>query len=159
MKSYKQILQLSLVWAITILAFAISFSVYGASIMMSAGDGQSPMLYFIISFCIIFCFALVLGFISSVPAFVFFGLFSFLVLQIPMDLRIKKIIILAINYMDILCTCAFTFAIIASSTTNTAPQYSLYPLKNYILWYPNWVIILTSTIAILLMPFGKNNTN
>jgi hypothetical protein len=152
MKIFKNIGELIIIWVISIGVFSVFFSIYGASLLTK--DPQFGLLGFIFVFVLILFFALIFSFICSLPAFVVFAAWGLAILQIPMHIRIKRMLILGVNYLGIGVTCAITFAMIAVTRETEG---HLYPLHKYILWYPNWALVFSSTAAILLMPLGHKS--
>lgn len=148
MKNFKHMSLLVLIWVITIIAFAISFSIYGTTFRDTP---ESPG-EFVAIFFIILIFALFFGFICSIPAFLFFGVASFFILKTELDQKTKKFLILMVNYLDILATCGITYGLIYLVKDGDNSSFSM---LEYVFWYPNWVILGVSTISILLLPFDK----
>lgn len=153
MKKITDFGKLFFIWVITILFFSVSFTIYAVAKMDLIKQEE-----FIILFIIIIIFPFCFGLLFSVPQFVLFAGIGFWILQTNWSVRIKKLLLLAINYINILVTCTITFMIIwavIESDQKSSGEKDYNGLLKYVFWYPNWVIIFTSTIAILLMPFGN----
>jgi hypothetical protein len=152
MKRLKNIGELIIIWLVSIFCFTVFFSIYGTSLFLKTPSFNSVEIIF--TYAIIFVFTFIFSCLASLPAFIVFALAGFLILQIPMHIHLKRVLMLVVNYTGILVTCAITFAFIAVSSE---PSGFLYPLQKYVLWYPNWALILSSTAAILFMPLGHKS--
>lgn len=151
MKKLTDFGKLILIWLISILVFNFSFSVFAATIRNSNDD-----ITVIFMFTLTFIFTLFFAALSSIPNLIFFVLLGMVILQTKYSQRTKKIFLMIINTLGILVLCIVTFGFISLIREKEG---LLYPLNKYIWWYPNWVLLVSSNLAILLMPFGNKKTS
>jgi hypothetical protein len=148
MKTLKNLLKLFTIWIISLLALS-------ASIIMFTEKGSYDLKEIAASVAMFMFYSVIFSF----PAFVFFTTCSIFVLETKWDIWKKKALMVLLNYIDIIGTgLVFTFLVIGSSTPSADNHYLNFIRKEAVAFYPGWVLIIASTMAIVLMPF-KEKTN
>ena len=148
MKIIKELGKLMLVWLSSILFFSVAIACY-------ISKGKNIDLEIIRS-SILFIFY---SCIFSMPAFIFFAVLSILIIQTKLSILKKKCLMILVNYIDIIATWLVLVLISTAGSKGYTGKYLL-QLTEYIPgFYPLWVLVVTSTIAILIIPFRDKKTN
>lgn len=133
METLKKLAQLFIIWMITL--FALSATT--ALIELQLGFER-----FLSTIMVMMLYSMIL----SLPAFIFFSIFSFKILNSNRSLNRKKLSILLINYADIAGTFIIIFVLMPSGFS--------YLTSKVITFQPFLALIISSSAAILLMPFN-----
>lgn len=133
METLKKLTQLFIIWMITL--FALSATT--ALIELQLGFER-----FLSTIMVMMLYSMVL----SLPAFIFFSIFSFKILNSNRSLIRKKLSILLINYADIAGTFIIIFVLMPAGFS--------YLTSKVITFQPFLALIISSSAAILLMPFN-----
>ncbi len=132
METLKKFAKLFLIWMISLTALSTSI----ALMKFELGSDR-----FISTIIVMMLYSMIL----SLPAFIFFSIFSFRVLNSSRSNRRKKLTILFINYADIAGTFFIIFILMPAGFGDLT--------RKVITFQPFWALILSSSVAILLMPF------
>ncbi len=154
MKAIKGILKLTFIWVLSVLAFAIGFTLF---IMFQTNQSiikDSPEMVMVGFLCIIwlvasFFFAL----LSSIPGFAFFAIFGSIVLSIPMSQNIKKGLLIAINCLNLFMHGFVGYHILKDSAFVPG---AFNTVGKYIMWLPNWTLFIVSNATILLLNYNTH---
>jgi hypothetical protein len=139
MKTLKNFPQLLLIWIISIVSLCTAIAVYQCNSSATVGE----------FFYIVFIF-MIYSFFCSFPAFIFFSMLSMLVLQQNWSPLKKRGYILCINFIDIAGTAVVLFGFTFREFNHAA--------HNLLQFYPCWVLLLSSSLAICFMPFKHRTT-
>ncbi len=139
METLKKLAQLFLIWMITLSALSACTAIM---------EHQLGSERFFSTMFVMMLYSMVL----SLPAFIFFSIFSFKILNSNRSLARKKLNILLINYADIAGTFIIIFVLMPAGFGDLT--------RKVITLQPFWALVISSSAAILLMPFNhQQNIN
>src|SRR5688572_4212660 len=142
MKILKNIALLALVWIGSNLALSITFLITTDEKISGVEDYAGSTLYIMI-FSLIF----------SLPAFLFFLTFSMITLATKWSTLKKRLFMVLINYIDIIGTFLILFLLITADDKSGSSVGDHLGFFTRVEASPLWVLIATSTLLILIMPF------
>jgi len=154
MKFFKGILKLTLVWIISILGFSIGFTIFIIFQTDRSIVGNSPELVMIVFLCIIWLIAsFFFGLLSSIPGFMFFAAFGSIILAIPSNQNVRKVLLIFINSINLFIHGFIGYFILKDSAFVPG---AFSNLGKYIMWIPNWTLFIASNLTILLLNFSPS---